>query len=964
MSEFTMNKKGLGWVPDYPDIRDYRLENEKIKTLNGEQDLTTDQLAIAVEVLSKLKRHSKDPLLQQEIENLNPLNQAIQKEINQKISFRSASFAYGVLAYGCQGKAVYALKQKLKTLRCYCDESDSSDQKPEEVFYDRSLEDAVKTFQQQQKLKVTGVATAVTLAKIAALASIATQAQRSLYLSSGDIGPGVIYLQQKLLTLNPELVFKTWGEFGQDTREAVIAFQKTVFEESKEQDGIVGPKTGGALNKHFQHKLVPVLTAPIARTRFDQIAAHFLKALNQKEHRDKLFPDIYPLIDVVAQLLPFLAGYDQQAVYALLCREASPQGSSDELRKALLSAYKVVENYRLKGDEKQKDLPDRLILIAERLRNRRGYFPSREIDTVIYGRKESAINEGAAIIYIQERLRNLEFYKAPTTGYFEELTEAAVKEFQRCFVKMAEPNGQFDDQTKAKLNELDRETVRLLDAPTPDVFFTATCEIIQVQPSPQDKSTKSAILSIVPILMQMMMPVAKQIDLEAAIRDSFEQFKAIAQYTLIAQAIREVQKEPDYESFLPNKAWRIFQTAAHLEQSQRIFAVMQDQTLLDRFEAPIAIILRSLPKQSEIVKLIYATLQDEVEDIRTTLKAPQSLTLAHLTPIRLLIGKIEVLLDRIFKDPTALEVVQLRQAREPTFIRLDRTGSGNLYASVNGKFAQKLNDQNTGFVHLALPEAVDLSFWCSPIEDQGKLNACTAHAGIALVEYFERKSLGQYINASRRFLYKTARNLMQREGDSGASMRETMKAMVLFGVPPEEYWSYDETEFDAEPSAFCYAYAQNYQTIRYFRLDDTGLRPDELLAQIKLTLVAGFPCMFGFTVYDSLYHPSNLKGVIPYPTQENKREGGHSVVAVGYDDYKQIKNSTGAILIRNSWGVAWGDRGYGWLPYDYVLNGLARDWWSLIKAEWVETGSFGLGSTFDWSAIGVNTGITPQPNKK
>src|SRR3990172_6825791 len=166
-----------------------------------------------------------------------------------------------------------------------------------------------------------------------------------------------------------------------------------------------------------------------------------------------------------------------------------------------------------------------------------------------------------------------------------------------------------------------------------------------------------------------------------------------------------------------------------------------------------------------------------------------------------------------------------------------------------------------------LPTSVDFREWCSPVEDQGSLGSCTAHAGTGIIEYYERKSFGRHIDASRLFLYKVTRNLIKAKGDTGAYLRTTMGAMVLFGVPPEEYWPYqeDEKEFDKEPPAFCYAFAQNYQTIKYFRHDPPGMKAEEILKKVKTYLASAHPAMFGFTVYNSI-EQAEKTGRIPIPT--------------------------------------------------------------------------------------------------
>jgi len=235
----------------------------------------------------------------------------------------------------------------------------------------------------------------------------------------------------------------------------------------------------------------------------------------------------------------------------------------------------------------------------------------------------------------------------------------------------------------------------------------------------------------------------------------------------------------------------------------------------------------------------------------------------------------------------------------------------------------------------ALPGSVDLREFFPDVYDQQNLNSSTAQACVGLVEYFERRVHGRTVRPSRMFLYKTARSLLQTFGDHGADLRTVLKAMVCFGVPPERYWPYEVERCDREPEPFLYSFADRYRPIRYVRLDGRNATGPETLEVVKGFLAAGFPAVFGFPVPTSI----SLDSDVPYRPQLDSVRGGQAVVAVGYDD-KRLRTTRGALLIRNSWGRPWADDGYGWLPYAYVEEQLAVDFWTLLHPAWLRSGEF------------------------
>jgi C1A family cysteine protease len=231
------------------------------------------------------------------------------------------------------------------------------------------------------------------------------------------------------------------------------------------------------------------------------------------------------------------------------------------------------------------------------------------------------------------------------------------------------------------------------------------------------------------------------------------------------------------------------------------------------------------------------------------------------------------------------------------------------------------------------PGSIDLRQYCTAIEDQGQLGSCTAHAAIGCLEMMNKRVQGNSLDLSRLFVYKATRDMMQQKGDTGAYLRNVAGALAYFGAPPEKYWPYTISKFDTEPTAFLYSLADNYLVDQYARLDPAGVLATQIMANIKAMLAKAIPIMFGFTVYESFYNVTT-NGMIPYPKPTEKVVGGHAICIVGYDDSK------GCFLIRNSWGTSWGIGGYGWMPYDFLMNGLASDFWVLLSSKFTNLAQF------------------------
>ncbi|MCA9248454.1 MAG: C1 family peptidase [Planctomycetales bacterium] len=227
---------------------------------------------------------------------------------------------------------------------------------------------------------------------------------------------------------------------------------------------------------------------------------------------------------------------------------------------------------------------------------------------------------------------------------------------------------------------------------------------------------------------------------------------------------------------------------------------------------------------------------------------------------------------------------------------------------------------------------VDLREFFLPIREQLEHPGGVAQAAVDLIEYFDVRCLGRMVRLSSQFVLHSARAVMDESTPESVDFRSIWKAVRRFGVPDERLWRPNTQAAGEEPPSYLYAFDDACRSLQYIRLDRRNQSGKKTLRTVRKFLNAGFPVAFGIGLPES----SLLTGTFLYRPALDVVARGHALVAVGYDD-RRLCATRGALLVRNSWGTRWGDSGYGWLPYSFVEQQLAVDFWTVVRDDWIDS---------------------------
>ncbi|AZR80531.1 C1 family peptidase [Bacillus thuringiensis] len=209
-----------------------------------------------------------------------------------------------------------------------------------------------------------------------------------------------------------------------------------------------------------------------------------------------------------------------------------------------------------------------------------------------------------------------------------------------------------------------------------------------------------------------------------------------------------------------------------------------------------------------------------------------------------------------------------------------------------------------------LPNRIDLREYFPEVRSQGKFGTCVPFATTALREYYIAKDAGA---RGTDITYLSPSYIYYPSGPKdGMYFESAFQILKQEGVPPETERLYDLNPENTNQFKEPLTALQQKNAVPYKISSYQAIRQANMIADIKQAVANQDPVLVGIHVYPN-FDATPTSGIVP-PVTEKKSRGGHALVIVGYDETNQW------FIVRNSWGIKFGDQGYAYMHYQTLLD--------------------------------------------